>query len=149
MTMEFKFSKTNLPKQLFINNEYVDAKNSKKLSLYNPKDGSLVADDVALAGAEDVDAAVAAGEKAFPAWKRIPPTQRRDIIMKFALLIEQYQKELSELTRITLGAPYGSFGKFEIGLTAEVHAPFTSIVPSTPIILARTECNLYRPVFQI
>jgi hypothetical protein len=24
------------------------------------------------------------------------------------------------LTRITLGAPYGSFGKFEVGLTAEV-----------------------------
>ena len=118
--MAFNFSKTNLPKQLFINNEYVDAKNFQKLSLYNPKDGSLVADDVALAGAEDVDAAVAAGEKAFPAWKRVPPTQRRDIIMKFASLIEQHEKELAELTRITLGAPYGSFGKFEVGLTAEV-----------------------------
>lgn len=121
--MAFNFSKANLPKQLFINNEYVDAKSSRKLSLYNPKDGSLVADDVALAGAEDVDAAVAAGEKAFQAWKEIPPTQRRDIIMKFAFLIEQHEKELAELTRITLGAPYGSFGKFEIGLTAEVHAP--------------------------
>jgi aldehyde dehydrogenase (NAD+) len=118
--MAFNFSKTNLPKQLFINNEYVNAKSSNKLSLYNPKDGSLVADDVALAGAEDVDAAVAVGEKAFPAWKRVPPTQRRDIIMKFASLIEQHEKELAELTRITLGAPYGSFGKFEVGLTAEV-----------------------------
>jgi hypothetical protein len=120
--MAFNFSKANLPKQLFINNEYVDAKSTKKLSLYNPKDGSLVADDVALAGAEDVDAAVAAAEKAFPAWKRVPPTQRRDIIMKFASLIEQHEKELAELTRITLGAPYGSFGKFEVGLTAEVSA---------------------------
>ena len=118
--MTFNFSKTNLPKQLFINNDYVDAKSSKKLSLYNPKDGSLVADDVALAGAEDVDAAVAAAEKAFSAWKRVPPTQRRDIIMKFASLIEQHEKELAGLTRITLGAPYGSFGKFEVGLTAEV-----------------------------
>jgi aldehyde dehydrogenase (NAD+) len=132
-TMAFNFSKTNLPKQLFINNEYVDAKNSKKLSLYNPKDGSLVADDVALAGAEDVDAAVAAGEKAFPAWKRISPTQRRDIIMKFAFLIEQHEKELAELTRITLGAPYGSFGKFEIGLTAEVHARRFFLLSSTPV----------------
>ena len=118
--MAFNFSKANLPRQLFINNEYVDAKSTKTLSLYNPKDGSLVADDVALAGAEDVDVAVAAAEKAFPAWKRVPPTQRRDIIMKFASLIEQHEKELAELTRITLGAPYGSFGKFEVGLTAEV-----------------------------
>ena len=30
--MAFNFSKSNLPKQLFINNEYVDAKGGKKLS---------------------------------------------------------------------------------------------------------------------
>jgi len=117
--MAFSFSKSNLPKQLFINNEYVDSKNSKKLSLYNPKDNSLVADDVALAGEQDVDAAVAAAEKAFPAWKKMGTAQRREIMMKFASLIEKYSIELAELTRITLGAPYEAFGKFEAGLCAE------------------------------
>lgn len=108
-----------MPKQLIINGEYVDSKNTKKLSVYNPKDGSLVADDVPLAGEHDVDAAVAAGEKAFPAWRKVLPKMRRDILLKFASLIEQYGTELAELTRITLGAPYGSFGAFEIGLCAE------------------------------
>ncbi|EON67355.1 hypothetical protein W97_06608 [Coniosporium apollinis CBS 100218] len=117
--MAFNFSKDNLPKQLFINNEYVESKNSAKLTLNNPKDGSLVADDVALAGEQDVDAAVAAAEKAFPAWKKMAPTQRRDIMMKLASLIEENGKALAELTRITLGAPYGSFGAFETGLAAE------------------------------
>ena len=119
--MAFNFSKSALPKQLFINNEYVDSKNSKKLSLRNPKDGSLVADDVALAGEQDVDAAVAAAEKAFPAWKKMVPNGRRDIMLKFASLIEEHGEKLAELTRITLGAPYGSFGKFETGMAAEVH----------------------------
>ena len=118
--MAFNFSKSNLPKQLFINNEYVDAKAGKKLSLHNPKDGSLVADDVALAGEEDVDAAVAAAEKAFPAWRKLAPGARRGILIKFADLIEKNGVALAELTRLTLGAPYESFGKFETGLCAEV-----------------------------
>jgi aldehyde dehydrogenase (NAD+) len=89
------------------------------LELYNPKDASLVANDVDLAGAEDVDIAVAAAEKAFPAWKKLSSIARRDIMLKFADLILQHGDALAELTRITLGAPYGSFGKFETGLAAE------------------------------
>ncbi|KAH8651837.1 Aldehyde/histidinol dehydrogenase [Tricladium varicosporioides] len=117
--MEFNFSKSNLPKQLFINNEFVASKNPKKLELYNPKDDSLVANDVDLAGPEDVDAAVAAAEKAFPAWKKMPPIERREIMYKFAGLVEKHGKALAELSRITLGAPYGAFGAFEVGLCSE------------------------------
>jgi len=40
-------------------------------------------------------------------------------MVKFADLIEKHGDALAELTRITLGAPYGSFGKFETGLAAE------------------------------
>jgi aldehyde dehydrogenase (NAD+) len=115
----FPFSKENLPKQLVINNEYVDSKNSKKLTVHNPKNGELIADDVPLAGEHDVDEAVAAAEKAFPAWKATPPPKRRDMLNKLADLIEAHGKELGELTRITLGAPWGSFGASEINLCAE------------------------------
>lgn len=118
--MAFNFTRKNLPKQLFINNEYVDSKHDKKLTLYNPADGSLVADDVALAGEQDVDAAVAAAEKAFPAWKALAPGQRRNIMLKFAQLIEDNNDALAELTRITLGAPKSTFGKREAMMAAEV-----------------------------
>lgn len=89
------------------------------MGLLNPKDGSVVANDVDLAGQADVDAAVAAAEKAFPAWKKLAPNIRRDIMYKFASLVEQHGVALAELSRITLGAPYASFGKFEVGLCAE------------------------------
>lgn len=79
-----------------------------------------MADDVDLAGEEDVDAAVAAAEKAFPAWRKMTPNARRDIMLKFASLIEKHGAALAELSRITLGAPYGSFGAFETGMAAEV-----------------------------
>lgn len=115
----FNFSRDNLPKELIINGEYVKSKNSKKLTVRNPKNGELVADDVPLAGGQDVDEAVAAAERAFPAWKATMPAQRRNMLNKFADLLEKHAKELAELTRITLGAPYGSFGAFEVSLCAE------------------------------
>lgn len=89
------------------------------MEVTNPKDGSVVANDVDLAGEADVDAAVAAAEKAFPAWKKMAPNARRDIMLKFASLVEKHGVALAELSRITLGAPYGSFGMFETGLCAE------------------------------
>ncbi|KAF6798220.1 putative aldehyde dehydrogenase [Colletotrichum sojae] len=115
----FPWGKDNLPKQLFINNQYVDSKNSEKLKLFSPKDESLVADDVALGGQEDVDAAVAAAETAFPKWKRTPPNERRDMMLKFAGLLAQHSRELAELSRLTLGAPSGSFGPIEINMATE------------------------------
>ncbi|RDW61579.1 hypothetical protein BP5796_11471 [Coleophoma crateriformis] len=117
--MAFNFSKSNLPKHLFINGEYTPSTNSKKLEVFNPKDGSLVANDVDLAGEQDVDLAVASAEKAFPAWKKVSPLERRGIMMKFADLVDANALALAELTRITLGAPYNSFGKFETGLASE------------------------------
>ena len=94
-----------LPKQLFINNVYTDSRSKRKNTVYNPADGSLVANDVPTAGAEDVDAAVSAAESAFPAWKRLPHMMRRNVLLKLADLIVDNSEALSHLTRITLGLP--------------------------------------------
>ncbi|KAI1334533.1 aldehyde dehydrogenase [Xylariaceae sp. FL0016] len=128
----FPWSRSTLPKQLFINNEHVDAKNPKKLEVHNPKDGSLVADDVALAGQDDVDAAVAAAEAAFPAWKKTLATKRRDCMLKLADLIEQHGTAFAELTRLTLGAPYAAFGSFEVYMAAEAFRYFAGWVDKFP-----------------
>src|SRR3990167_2687955 len=52
---------------MFINGESVPAKSGKTYEVKNPATGEVV-DSVAKGGAEDVDAAVAAAEAAFPAW---------------------------------------------------------------------------------
>lgn len=88
----FTFNKDNLPKQLIINNEYVDSKSENKLTVRNPKNGELVADDVPVAGPEDVDEAVRAAEAAFPAWRKTTPAKRRDMLNKLADLIDAHSK---------------------------------------------------------
>jgi aldehyde dehydrogenase (NAD+) len=118
--MAFSFSKSNLPEQLFINNEYVDSKSDKKLTLISPRDGSVISKTCPLAGEEDVELAIAAAEAALPEWKKLGATKRRNIMTKFADLVDTHTEALAELTRINLGAPFEAFGKFEAGLCAEV-----------------------------
>lgn len=116
---ELAFSTSNLPTQLFINNEFVDSKGSDTLSVYNPKDGSLVSDKVSVADSEDVDTAVTAAEAAFSSWKTVSALQRRNILLTFASLIDKHTRGLAELSRVTLGAPFEAMGKFEAGMCAE------------------------------
>lgn len=85
----------------------------------NPKNDSLVADDVALAGEQDVDIAVDAAREAFKTWRKTPPNVRRDCMLRLADLIEANGQTLAGLTRLTLGAPFGSFGSFEVNLACE------------------------------
>lgn len=99
--------------------QYVDSKNSKKLEVHNPKDDSVIASDVALGGEQDVDAAVDAAAKAFKTWRKTSAAERRNCLLKMADLIDANAEKLAELTRYSLGAPWASFGAFEIALAAE------------------------------
>lgn len=114
-----QFSPQNLPTQLFINNEYVNTRNGRTLSVSSPKDNSIVSDKVPLADQEDVNAAVSAAEAAFSSWKAVSAIERRNIMLKFASLLEEYSERLSELNRITQGAPYLAWGKFEVAVAVE------------------------------
>ena len=91
----------------------------RRLNLYNPKNGTLIANDIPLAGAQDVDTAVTAAEAAFPTWRATPATTRRDTLLKFAALWDAHTPALAELTRLTLGAPIATFNAWETAQSAE------------------------------
>ncbi|KAJ4045436.1 hypothetical protein NW756_013479 [Fusarium oxysporum] len=116
---DFPWNIDHLPTKLFINNEFVDAKSDKFLTVYNPKDGSLVSDSVALAGEEDVDAAVQAAEAAFPAWRKTPPNIRRDMLLNLASSLFEHSQAMAAMTRATLGGPISVAGAMEIGFAVE------------------------------
>ncbi|EMT72645.1 Retinal dehydrogenase 1 [Fusarium odoratissimum] len=98
--------------QLFINNK------PTSVTVHNPATGELISDRIPVAGNEDVDEAVACANEAFKPnspWRQLTHTERREILLKFADLLEANQERLAYLTRLTLGAPYLPFGKSEIG----------------------------------
>ncbi len=61
--------------------------------------------DVALAGGAEIDAAVKAARAALPSWKRTPANKRRDLLIKFADLLDQNADALVRIGSTENGAP--------------------------------------------
>ena len=68
----------------------------------NPADGSVLA-EVAMAGQKEIDLAVTAGAKAFPAWSALPPSERARLLHKFADALEKHSAELAQLESLDVG----------------------------------------------
>ncbi|KAH0138225.1 hypothetical protein KCU67_g9626, partial [Aureobasidium melanogenum] len=83
------------PTGLFINNEWVKSSKGNKISSINPSDESEIC-SVEAAEAEDVNKAVAAARKAFKGeWREIASTERGELMIKLANLIEQHKEVLA------------------------------------------------------
>jgi acyl-CoA reductase-like NAD-dependent aldehyde dehydrogenase len=96
--------KPNFQTQLFINNEFVDAVEGNTFDVFNPFDNSLLA-KVAEARPADVDRAVAAARKAFPAWAALSPSDRGVLIGKLADAIEKDRDNLALIESLDTGHP--------------------------------------------
>lgn len=90
--------------QLFIDNEFVDAADGATFDVFNPFDNSLLA-KVAEAKPADIDRAVAAARRAFPAWAAISPSDRGVLIGKLADAIERDRDNLSLIESLDTGHP--------------------------------------------
>ncbi|KAL1989218.1 hypothetical protein VTN96DRAFT_3765 [Rasamsonia emersonii] len=95
------------PIGLFINNEFVKSKSGEKITSINPTDESEIT-SVYAAGADDVDVAVKAARKALkdPSWKQLPPTDRGQLMLKLADLVEQHRETLATIETWDNGKPY-------------------------------------------
>ena len=109
--------KTPIRHQLFIDGRFVDAESGETLATLNPHDNSTIA-DVALAGKADVDKAVAAAQRAFPAWSRMAAADRGRILLKLADLIEANAEELARLESLDTGHPMRDSRALDVPRTA-------------------------------
>lgn len=80
------------------------ASDGATLDAVNPATGELTA-RFPHATAADVDAAVAAGERASREWRRTTPDERTAVLVKLAAVIEEHAEELAELDVIDNGSP--------------------------------------------
>lgn len=75
------------------------------LTIYNPKDDTLVSDQCQSASEADVDAAVKAAQAAFPAWKRTAGLKRGACMYRFADLLETHRDRIASLEGRSMGQP--------------------------------------------
>ena len=90
--------------KLFIDGRFVDAVGGGTLPAMNPHTGTVLA-QVAEAREADVDHAVAAARRAFPAWSRTPAAERGRLLLRLADVIEQHADELARLESLNTGHP--------------------------------------------
>ncbi|MGH8865684.1 MAG: aldehyde dehydrogenase family protein, partial [Burkholderiales bacterium] len=90
--------------QLFINGEFVDAESKSRIPVLNPHDNSLIT-EVAEAQKADIDRAVEAARKAFPAWSKMAAADRGRVLLKLADAIEANADELARLESLDTGHP--------------------------------------------
>jgi len=103
--------------RLFIGGEFTDALEGGRIPVLNPHDNSLLA-EVSEASPADIDRAVAAARKAFPAWKRMAAADRGRLLLKLADAIEADAPYLAELESLDTGHPIRDTRGLDVPRTA-------------------------------
>ena len=89
---------------LFIDGRFTEAVDGESLEVLNPHDGTVLA-RVAEAGEADVDRAVAAATRAFPAWSKLAASERGRRLLRLADAIEDHADEFARLESLDTGHP--------------------------------------------
>jgi aldehyde dehydrogenase (NAD+) len=100
---------------LFIDGEFTAGKDVFKT--VNPASEEVLA-EVALAGPEDVDRAVAAARRAFPAWSALPGAERAKYLFRIARIIQERSRELAVLESLDNGKPIRESRDVDLPLVA-------------------------------
>ncbi|WP_420560067.1 CoA-acylating methylmalonate-semialdehyde dehydrogenase [Tepidicaulis sp.] len=80
----------------FIGGKAVKGQSGRFLDVYNPNTGEVSA-RTPLASADEVRAAIASAEKAFPDWAAVNPQRRARVMFEFKRLVEANMNELAEM----------------------------------------------------
>jgi len=96
--------KIKIDTRLLINGKIISGE-AEKTILLNPENNEVIV-EVPCASINQVDAAVDAANKAFPAWKRKSFADRADILYKFADRIDQKAERLAKLESLNCGKPF-------------------------------------------
>jgi len=104
--------------QLFINNEWVDAKSKITFDTINPVDETKIA-TVHEAGQEDIDLAVEVAPNAFKTWRATDGSARRNLMLKLADLIEKNRDRLAEVESLDNGKPKHVANAADLGFVIE------------------------------
>jgi acyl-CoA reductase-like NAD-dependent aldehyde dehydrogenase len=128
----------NAPYRLLIDGQLVDT--SAQLDVVNPATGAVFA-HCPSAGAAELDAAVAAARRAFPAWKALSFAARAEYISRFAAALEAEKEPLARLLTQEQGKPVGQ-SKDEIARAGSLSVGISKIKVEGELIQDNAERHI-------
>src|SRR5262249_37248966 len=110
---------------LFLDGKFVPSTSGKRFPTFNPATGETIA-EVAEAGKEDLDSAVAGARKAFESgpWAAMKPRQRGRILTRAAELLLARAEEFGRVETMDNGKPIFESSKIDMPAAAECLAYF-------------------------
>ncbi len=112
---------------LFIDGQFVPAKNNQTRVAKSPTDGSELA-KFAEASQEDVDAAVEAAKKAFKSYKKTTRHERARLLNKIADVIEENLDHLALVETMDNGKPIRETKAIDVPLAADHFRYFAGVI---------------------
>jgi gamma-glutamyl-gamma-aminobutyraldehyde dehydrogenase len=103
----------------WIDGEFVPARSGRTYVSENPATGEPLA-EIALGGTDDVDLAVAAARRSFESgvWRDLAPAERKQILIRYADLIDAHADELAATETLDAGKPISDVRALDIPDTA-------------------------------
>ena len=109
--------------RMLIDGAWVDSASGDVLPVENPARRTAIA-SIPRGAKQDVDRAVAAAQKAFPAWSKIPPRQRGRLLLRIAEAMEARIEELARIIAEETGNALRTQARPEATLTADIFRYF-------------------------
>lgn len=92
--------------QNFIDGKFTNVTTTHAIDVISPVDGTLLS-AVPMSSSRDLDVAVEAAKKAFPAWSKTPIKERVQVFFRYKTLLEKHLEELAKLCSEENGKTYG------------------------------------------
>ena len=113
MSLEFP------PRQLYYGGKVQAATSGKTFQTINPATATPLA-DIQVASNADVDAAIAAADRAFPSWAQTPLIARARILHKAAALLRERNDEIARLETLDSGKAFTETSTVDVVTGADV-----------------------------
>ena len=104
--------------QLLIDGQWCDAASGKTLPVLNPATAQEIG-RVAFAGKADLDRALAATQKGFDTWRKVPAIERCKIMRQAATILRERAPDIAALMTQEQGKPLAE-AKAEIGMASDI-----------------------------
>lgn len=122
----------------FIDGQYKASVSGRRFDDINPASGA-VHTTIARGSGKDVDAAVQAAQAAFPAWSRLSPRARKQILLDFAGRIEADGQNLALMDTLDMGMPINDMVDVEVPEAADTFRFFAESIDKIHGEVTRTD----------
>lgn len=135
------------PVQHFIGGRFAAGSTGATGQVLNPSNGSPLA-TIAMGGAPEMDEAVAAAWKAFPAWSALSPNERAVKLHRFAEQLEKHSADLALIESLDVGKAITAAEGFDVPFGIECLRYFANLSVHAhydiPLALKNIEARTHR-----